>query len=60
MNVAERTREAVRRRPFLHDALAAGVVNYAAAAEFLDVDRGDDAVTAALRRYADDLDPTTD
>jgi hypothetical protein len=56
MSLAERTRQAVRDRPFLHDALAAGVCNYTAAARFLDV--GDaEPVAAALRRYADDLDP---
>jgi len=72
MTLAEKTREAVRSHPFLHDALRAGVVNYSAAARFLDVD-GDtdagrasssepsvaetpeDAVVAALRRFADDL-----
>lgn len=54
MTVAERTREAVRAHPFLYRALGAGVVNYIAAARFLDV--GDEeAVAAALRRYADDL-----
>lgn len=54
MSIAERTREAVREHPFLYEALQAGVVNYTAAAAFLDV--GDeDAVAAALRRYADDL-----
>jgi hypothetical protein len=54
MTVAARTREAVRARPFLRDALAAGVVNYTAAARYLDV--GDEeAVAAALRRYAGDL-----
>jgi len=54
MSLASETREAVRAHPFLHTALRAGVVNYAAAARFLDV--GDqDAVTAALRRYAADL-----
>jgi hypothetical protein len=54
MTVAERTREAVRARPFLQDALAAGVVNYTAAARHLDV--GDEeAVAAALRRYAEEL-----
>lgn len=54
MTVAERTREAVRERPFLHDALAAGVVNYTAAARHLDV--GDEeTVAAALRRYAREL-----
>ncbi|CCQ37202.1 uncharacterized protein Nmlp_3059 [Natronomonas moolapensis 8.8.11] len=55
MTVAEDTRAAVRAHPFLHTALRAGVLNYTAAAEFLDV--GDtDAVVAALRRYAEGLD----
>lgn len=54
MTVAQRAREAARARPFLHTALRAGVVNYTAAARFLDV--GDEeAVAAALRRYAEDL-----
>lgn len=56
MTLAERTREAVRAHPFLHQALRAGVVNYTAAARFLDLGADDrDAVVAALRRYADDL-----
>lgn len=56
MTVASETREAVRSRPFLHAALRAGVVNYTAAARYLDV--GDqEAVAAALRRYAEDLPP---
>lgn len=55
MTVAKRTREAVRARPFLQDALAAGVVNYAAAAESLDVDAGSEAIAAALRRYESEL-----
>ncbi|MEF8776183.1 MAG: hypothetical protein V5A43_06735 [Haloarculaceae archaeon] len=55
MSLAERTRAAVRRHPFLLEGLRAGVLNYAAAARFLDV--GDhDAVVAALRRFGDDLD----
>ncbi|WP_254543889.1 DUF7523 family protein [Halomarina pelagica] len=55
MSLAAETRAAVRVRPFLYDALRAGVVNYAAAARYLDV--GDEeAVTAALRRYAEELD----
>jgi hypothetical protein len=60
MTVAADTREAVRRHPFLQTALRAGVVNYTAAARFLD-DRGDveggdqEAIAAALRRYAGDL-----
>jgi len=55
MTLAADTREAVRRHPFLHDALRAGVLNYSAAARFLDVDDETDAVVAALRRYAEDL-----
>lgn len=54
MSLAADTRQAVREHPFLYEALRAGVVNYTAAARFLDV--GDeDAVVAALRRYAEDL-----
>ncbi|WP_277555356.1 DUF7523 family protein [Halobaculum limi] len=59
MTVAEETRAAVRERPFLYDALAAGVANYAAAAETLDVDADADAVATALRRFAADLDLAT-
>lgn len=55
MTVAADTREAVRQRPFLQTALRAGVVNYTAAARFLDVGE-DEAVAAALRRYAEELD----
>lgn len=56
MTVAADTRAAVRAHPFVHTALRAGVLNYTAAAEFLDI--GDtDAVAAALRRYAGELDP---
>jgi hypothetical protein len=55
MSLASETRDAVRARPFLYDALAAGVVNYAAAARELDVDGDVDAITAALRRFAEEL-----
>lgn len=55
MTVAERTREAVRERPFLYDALRAGVLNYTATARYLDVGE-EEAVAAALRRFADELD----
>jgi len=55
MSLAAETRDAVRARPFLYDALAAGVVNYAAAARDLDVDGETDAITAALRRFAAEL-----
>ncbi len=55
MTIASETRSAVRERPFLYDGLRAGVINYTAAARFLDI--GDtDAVAAALRRYAEELD----
>ncbi len=55
MTVASKTRSAVREHPFLYDGLRAGVINYTAAARFLDT--GDpEAVGAALRRYAEELD----
>ena len=54
-SLAERARAAVDSRPFLRDALRAGVVNYAAAARTLDVDGEADALATALRRYADEL-----
>jgi hypothetical protein len=58
MSLAAETRRAVREHPFLYDALRAGVVNYSAAARYLDV--GDqDAVVAALRRYAEELPDVT-
>jgi hypothetical protein len=56
-SLAAETREAVRSRPFLRDALRAGVVNYAAAATFLDLAGEKEAVAAALRRHADELPP---
>ncbi|MFC5969895.1 hypothetical protein ACFPYI_00990 [Halomarina salina] len=61
-SLAAVTRDAVRDRPFLLDALQAGVLNYAAAARLLseEVDALDgadeDTVTAALRRFRDELD----
>ena len=61
MSLASETRDAVRARPFLYDALRAGVVNYTAAARELDVDGEVDAVATALRRFAEELaeyDPT--
>jgi hypothetical protein len=57
MSTAEATRDAVRRRPFLLHALRAGVLNYAAAAAFLDVPGDDDAVATALRRFGEELSP---
>lgn len=57
MTVAAETRAAVRDHPFLETALRADVVNYTAAARFLDVGSEDEeAVIAALRRYAAELD----
>jgi hypothetical protein len=55
MSLAERTRDAVRSEPFLYDALRAGVVNYSATAQWLDVDGDEDAIATALRRYAGEL-----
>ncbi|WP_181686739.1 DUF7523 family protein [Halorhabdus salina] len=54
MTLAEQAREAVRARPFIHEALRAGVINYSAAARLLDVGEVD-AVAAALRRYGEEL-----
>jgi hypothetical protein len=54
MTLAADTRRAVRRNPFVFEALRAGILNYTAAARFLDI--GDiDPVAAALRRYAEEL-----
>ena len=55
MTLAGETRAAVDDHPFLRRALRAGVVNHAAAARFLAVDGDEDAVAAAVRRYAEDL-----
>jgi len=55
MSLASETRDAVRARPFMYDALAAGVVNYAALARELDVEGDTEAITAALRRFAEEL-----
>lgn len=55
MSLASETRRAVDDHPFLLAALRAGVVNYTAAARYLDVDGETDAVATAIRRYAEDL-----
>lgn len=59
MSLAANTREAVRERPFLFDALRAGLVNYSAAAAWLVDDAALDgepaAVATALRRFREDL-----
>jgi len=54
MSLAADTREAVRAHPFVYEGLRAGILNYTAVARFLDVGETD-AVTAALRRYAEEL-----
>ncbi len=55
MSLAAKTRRAVDRNPFLVAALQAGVVNYTAAARYLDVEGDSEAIATALRRYADEL-----
>jgi len=55
MSLAAETRAAIRARPWLLRALRAGVVNYAAAAESLDVDGDAESIATALRRFAGDL-----
>ncbi|WP_265111622.1 DUF7523 family protein [Halosolutus halophilus] len=55
MSLAAETRRAVDRRPFLVAALRAGVVNYTAAARYLNVDGDPEAIATALRRYAEEL-----
>ncbi|WP_226006498.1 DUF7523 family protein [Natrinema salinisoli] len=55
MSLAAETRRAVERHPFLLTALRADIVNYSAAARFLEVDGEPDAIATALRRYADEL-----
>lgn len=55
MSLAAETRDAVAEQPFLVSALRAGIVNYTAAARFLEIDGEHEAIAAALRRYADDL-----
>lgn len=57
MSTAAATREAVRDHPFLLQALRAGVVNYTAAAKYLDTAGETEAVATALRRFADELPP---
>jgi hypothetical protein len=54
MTLAAEARAAVRERPFLLEALRAGVVNYTAAARHLDVGE-EEPVATALRRFAEDL-----
>jgi hypothetical protein len=54
MSLAANAREKAREHPFIYGALEAGVLNYSAAARFLDI--GDEeSVAAALRRYGEEL-----
>jgi len=61
MSLAAETREAARARPFVLDALRAGVLNHSAAAAWLadEADLGGDAdtdaIAAALRRFREEL-----
>ncbi|MDB2245081.1 hypothetical protein PM076_00545 [Halorubrum ezzemoulense] len=59
MSLAADTRAAVRARPFVLDALRAGLLNHSAAAAWLAeaaaLDGEPDAVAAALRRFREDL-----
>lgn len=59
MSLAAETRAAVRARPFVFDALRAGLLNHSAAAAWLaetaDLDGDDDAIAAALRRFREEL-----
>ena len=57
MSLAEATRAAAKRRPFLLAALRAGVVNYTAAARTLsdEIDGDTESVATALRRFAESL-----
>ncbi len=56
MSVAEDARAGARSHPFLLEALRAGVLNYSAAARFLELE-DEAAGAAALRRLADELPP---
>lgn len=56
-SLAAETRTAVDEAPFIRDGLRAGVVNFAAAARFLDVKGDEEAIATALRRYAEELPP---
>lgn len=55
MSLAAEAREAVQERPFLLEALRAGVVNYSAAARTIDIGDDEASVATALRRYAEQL-----
>ncbi|MFB6153283.1 MAG: hypothetical protein ABEJ27_03430 [Halodesulfurarchaeum sp.] len=54
-SLAAETRSAIDARPYLKEALRAGVLNVAAAARYLDLEGEHEAVATALRRYAEEL-----
>ena len=54
-SLAAETRAAVDAHPFVRDALRAGILNYAAAARYLDVEGEEEAIATALRRYEAEL-----
>ena len=60
MSLAADTREAVRQRPTLYDALQAGILNYTAAADSLDIDGDTEAIATALRRFGESLSTADD
>ena len=60
MSLAAETREAVRQRPTLYDALQAGILNYTAAADSLDIDGDTEAIATALRRFGESLSTADD
>ncbi len=55
MSLAGETRRAIDRHPFLECGLRAGVVNYTAAARYLEVEGETDAIATAIRRYGEEL-----
>ncbi|MDY6776817.1 MAG: hypothetical protein SVQ76_01800 [Candidatus Nanohaloarchaea archaeon] len=57
MSVAERVKEYVEKRPYIQEALARDIVNYAALAREIEgeVDGGFEAVKVALRRHSEEL-----
>lgn len=55
MSLAAETRAAARAHPWLVTALRADIINYRAAASFLDLEGDIDSVARALRRFGDSL-----
>ncbi|MFL2520896.1 MAG: hypothetical protein ACJ0QU_00715 [Halobacteriales archaeon] len=57
MSLAAITRRAVRKTPYLYDALRAGIVNYSAAARMLNLEGQDAAISVSLQRLSKELPP---